>query len=106
MEVKEAARAAKAYVADVFGDGTSITTVNLEEVKFKDGLPCDRWEITVSYYRESGTIRRDPFPAFLATLGQSQNEPILERVYKVVTVRDADGDVTSVANRMVRDDDD
>ena len=108
MEIKEAAVAAKAYVADVFGDGTSITVVNLEEVKFRDDQLIDRWEITVSYYRESGTVRNNPLQNVLeaTSLGlQGGPTPVLERVYKVVTVRDSDGKVTSVGHRTIKDDD-
>ena len=108
MEVKEAVRSAKAYVADVFGDDNSITVVNLEEVKFQDTLPFDRWEITVSYYRESGTVRNNPLQnalAGLAALGPQRPQRVLERVYKTVIVRDSDGEITAVTHRTIKDDD-
>ena len=108
MEVKEAARSAKAYVADVFGDDNSITAVKLEEVKFRDDLPFDRWEITVSYYRESGAFRNNPLQnllAGMAALGPQAPREILERVYKAVTVRDVDGKLISVTHRTIKDDD-
>ena len=48
MDVKEAVRAAKEYVVDLF-DGEEIDYVGLEEVEFDH--ESDQWKITIGFSR-------------------------------------------------------
>lgn len=88
MEVGEAVRRAKQYVADVFSvDG--ITDVALEEVRF-DARESS-WQITIGFNRGWEA------PSLYGNLG---GRPA-RRVYKLVRVSDESGEVLSVMHRDV-----
>ena len=86
MNAKEAAKTAKDYIVDIFGD-EKIEHVGLEEVKFNHGT--EDWEITIGFSRpwdRSGlAILPDP----------------TRRSYKVVHISDIDGKITSVTHRVL-----
>ena len=46
LEVKEAVKLAKNYIADIY-DGEDITDIGLEEVKCEDSL----WRVTIGFFR-------------------------------------------------------
>ena len=54
MEVKDAVRLAKEYVADLF-EAEQITNVGLEEVVFDE--PSDCWNVTIGFSRPWGRER-------------------------------------------------
>lgn len=82
MEVKEAVRSAKAFIDDLFAD-EQIFHVGLEEVKFNEQGRI--WEITIGFYR--------PWNRNL------QLPNLDERSYKIVHIKDEDGQVVSVTHR-------
>ena len=86
MDVKEVVRAAKNYVAELFGD-EDIIHVGLEEVDFDQS---DNWVVTVGFSR--------PWDRNIGSVLGGQPS----RSYKVVRIRDEDGKVLSVKDRTLK----
>lgn len=86
MDAKEAAKTAKDYIIDVFGD-EDIEHVGLEEVKFDHG--SEAWEITIGFSRpwDRSGLAILPNPA--------------RRSYKVVRIIESDGQITSVTHPVL-----
>ena len=91
VDVKEAAKLAKEYVADLFAD-EGIDNVGLEEIELGD----DRrfWEVTVGFSRPW-----DNRGLAAVTLGQTD----LRRTYKVLRIDNASGNVASIRDRILLD---
>ena len=94
MDVREAARTAKTYIADVFAE-EDIDEVGLEEVDFDDR--SNLWKITISFLRPRGQTNR--FQA--AASGYPAGTPNMRRSFKVVNIDDGSGSVVSVKHRVV-----
>jgi hypothetical protein len=88
MDVKEAVKVAKSYVADVFGD-EGLTNLGLEEVERGEG--AEAWRVTVGFSRPWNTLR-NPYTMVTGELAP-------RRSYKVVSLRD-NGEVISVKQRV------
>ena len=86
VDVKEAAKAAKAYVVDLFAD-EHIEHVGLEEVRFDD--IAGAWEITIGFSRPWNRLGMTFLP-----------DPA-NRSYKIVCINDEDGRVMSVSHRVL-----
>ncbi|MXX10999.1 MAG: hypothetical protein F4201_01300 [Nitrospira sp. SB0677_bin_15] len=100
MDVKEAVRTAKKYVAELFTDET-ITNAGLEEVEFNDS--SDNWEITIGFSRPWDYEKnRNPIAEALANplAERSINQPTV-RSYKLVCINDNDGQVVSLKDRIL-----
>ena len=95
MDVRAAARTAKAYIAEVFAD-EEIDELGLEEVDFDDR--SNLWKITVSFLRPRGEM--DRFQA--AATGYPAGTPTMRRSFKVVNIDDGSGSVVSVKHRVVQ----
>jgi len=93
MELKEAVRTAKTYILDLYAE-EQISEVGLEEIEFDEGR--GRWNITIGFRRPGVTTTANG--DFLAILRQQE-----KRSYKVVQLRDADGALLSVKDRLLRD---
>jgi len=91
MDVNSAVKRAKEYVNNLF-EGESISDVGLEEVVFDE--PSAAWEVTVGFARPWKRAQRSSFLPF--------DPPLLERDYKVVRVKDADGTIESVKIRQFK----
>ena len=91
MDVKEAARTAKSYLNDLFSD-EQVTNVGLEEVEF-DELE-NVWKITVGFSRPW-----DRRVSIASTL--SGEAPRAGRSYKVVRIKDDDGTIESLRDRLL-----
>lgn len=90
MDVKEAVGTAKEYVADLFAD-EAITHVGLEEVAF-DEVSGD-WKVTIGF-----TPNWSHASAVLSSvIGPDRHN----RSYKVVRIRDHDGRVISLTDRLL-----
>ncbi len=89
MEVKDAVRLAKTYVADLF-ESERIANVGLEEVVFDES--SDSWNITIGFTRPWD--RKGP----LATALPEQRPA---RSYKVVRIADGSHQVKSVTDRFL-----
>ena len=89
MDVKEVARLAKAYVADLFAE-EGIGNVGLEEIELKSN---GFWEVTIGFSR--------PWDhGGLATISLGQKG--LRRSYKVLRINH-NGNVASVKDRILQD---
>ena len=90
VDVKEAAKLAKEYVADLFKD-EGISNVGLEEIELRDGR---FWEVTVGFSRpwDQGGLAT-------ITLGQKG----LRRSFKVIRIDNQTRTVTSVKDRILQD---
>ena len=95
MDVRAAARTAKAYIAEVFAD-EEIDELGLEEVDFDDR--SNLWKITISFLRPRGEM--DRFQA--AATGYPAGTPTMRRSFKVVNIDDTSGSVVSVKHRVVQ----
>lgn len=95
MDVKEAARTAKEYLADLFSE-EEITDVGLEEVAF-DGLSSE-WRITMGFSRPWN--RQRGHMNVFAALGDRQPSQ-MERSYKVIAINDESGAVISLKDRFL-----
>ena len=93
MDVKEAAKLAKEYVADLFVE-EGIGNVGLEEIELKPGPDGRFWVVTVGFSRpwDQGGLAA-------ITLGQRS----LRRSYKVLRIDDDNGNVESVKDRILRE---
>ena len=89
MDMKEAAKAAKEYVADLYAV-EGITNVGLEEIEL-DGTT---WKITVGFTRPW-----DQKDGASIILGQTQ----LRRSFKQLLIEDESGRVESVKDRILVD---
>ena len=86
MDVKEAVKTAKEYLADLF-EAEQITNVGLEEVVFED--LSNSWKITIGFSRPWGHKN-----ALVATPVDER----LSRSYKVVSINDDSGKVESLTD--------
>ena len=91
MDVKEAAKLAKDYIANLFAD-EGITNVGLEEIVRKS--PDNVWEVTVGFSR--------PWDhGGLSTIMVGQTG--LRRSYKLLRIDDGTGDVEWVKDRILQE---
>ncbi len=89
MDVKEAVRLAKSYVADLF-EAEQITNVGLEEIEFDEMSNC--WNVTIGFSRpweQSG-----PLATALA-------EKSPARSYKIVRINDQSQQFKSITDRFL-----
>lgn len=88
MDVKEAVRTAKSYVAELFTDET-IGNVGLKEVEFND--TSNNWEVTIGFSR----------PWQTSSLATALGNKLPARSYKLVCINDDDGRVISLTDRVL-----
>ena len=92
MDVKETVGIAKTYVTDLFADEV-IINVGLEEVIFDE--PSGDWKVTIGfsrYWTQSNA---------LTTILRDRHPDRQDRSYKVVRIRDRDGHVISLTDRLL-----
>lgn len=92
MEVQEAAKRAKQYVEDVFGEENP-SHIGLEEIEFDES--SDVWNVTVAFSRPWNTVK--------TALGTITGEPLPKRAYKIVSLRNADGRLIGIKRRGLLD---
>lgn len=92
MNVKEAVKLAKDYIADLYED-ENILHLGLEEVEFDDD---GDWRVTIGFSRAWDLEKTD----FENNLLKAVGAPI-GRSYKVVRIKDRDGRVISVTTHPV-----
>ena len=90
MDVKQAVQKAKAYVLDLLAD-EQVMNLGLEEVEFDEADSA--WSVTVGFSRPWNTTKN----AFATLAG----EPSAKRAYRVVRIRDNDGEVLSFKRRDI-----
>jgi hypothetical protein len=88
MDMKDAVKSAKSYVAELFRED-GIAELGLEEIEFDDDQEI--WNITIGFTR-----LRDQTPNQLARLTGQLPE---NRTYRVVKIRDRDAKFISVKLR-------
>ena len=92
MDVKEAARMAKSYIADLYAD-EDIMYIGLEEVVFDPG--ANTWKITIGFARPwDGLGGRNPI---------TRDVGLRSRSYKVVDINDGTGQIESIKDRILAD---
>ena len=89
MDVKEAVKTARGYVAELFAN-EQIMNVGLEEVVFDD--TSNDWKITIGFSRPW-----DQKNALSAALGEGRSA----RSYKVLRINDDTGEVGSLTDRVL-----
>ena len=100
MNVKEAVKAAKNYILEVFAD-EQISDLGLEEVEFEDEMRC--WHITIGFSRPwNRSASNSNFVEEKLELLERMRRTALRRSYKVVTIKDGTGEVISVTNRELQ----
>jgi hypothetical protein len=92
IDVKEAVRRAKSFVAQLFKE-EGLINLGLEEIEHDDGAGA--WKVTLGFSRPWNTQR--------GPLTDLVGDAAAGRSYKVVTVRDEDGEVTSIKLRDVQE---
>ena len=90
MNVREVVQAAITYVKDIF-ESEGISNLGLEEVVFDSAAV--EWVVTVGFSRPWDYPKNNMMAA-IANVSMQPN-----RVYKVLRVRDSDGEILSVKNR-------
>ena len=91
MDVKEAVRTAKNYVAELFADeGTEY--IGLEEVTFDDAENV--WKVTISFYRAWDR-------QCLSALAKGEFPDWKKRSFKVVHIDDHTGNIVSMTHRLL-----
>lgn len=100
MNAREAIDAAKAYVADVFAS-EGVVNIGLEELRYREYQNV--WEVTVGFTRpwdqsrDDATARRGILSQ-LTPLPTENGRP-LPRTFKLVEIRDSDGEVLGLSDR-------
>ena len=89
MDVREAIKSAKDYLAVLYED-EEVINVGLEEVRYD--YDADKWHITIGFSRPWGSMR----PSLRPKGGDS-----LERSYKEICINDSDGVVESMKVRSL-----
>ena len=99
MEVKDAVKVAKQHVAELFAD-ERIDEIGLEETEYDERKT--EWQITVGFRR---TFVSDAIIKTGTGAGRRLAAPAVrsERSYKVVRIREGDGKVLGVIDRILRD---
>lgn len=90
MDVKDAVRTAKEYLAELYAD-EEVINVGLEEVRYD--YDTDKWHITIGFSRPWD--RKNPFVGPLSESGRA------DRAYKELCINDADGRVESLKVRVL-----
>ena len=97
MKVKEAVKVALEFVSDAFSD-EKLSNLGLEEVVYDDLQEI--WKITVGFSR--------PWDYPRHTIASMTNPELLARAairtYKIVEIRDSDGEVTAIKVKIVGED--
>jgi hypothetical protein len=88
MDVQEAVKLAKDWVANVFSE-EGITNVGLEEIDYDDEHRI--WNVTLGFSRPWNTTR--------GVLTSLTGDTAVRRTYKILSVSDGDGKVLSLRNR-------
>ncbi len=94
MELKEAVRAAKAHVVDLFGE-EGANGIGLEEVYFDQGQ--DEWVVTIGF----NTPLSNSDLSDQLTIPGLRNLSYGPRKYKIIRISDEDGHVISLRDRML-----
>ena len=92
MNVKDAARAAAAYVADLFAE-EDIQHIGLEEVTFDDER--DMWNVTIGFVRDLDRLTG------LAAVGSPIVPRWRQRTFKIVSIDNGTGKILSLTHRSL-----
>ena len=91
MDVKDAVKRAKAYVADLFAE-EGVFDLGLEEVEHQNG---DVWSVTIGFNRQPALASTSDV-ATGGALARLLTRSNAGRIYRVVRVRESDGEILSV----------
>ena len=94
MDVRDAVKTAKDYVADLF-EGEGLENIGLEEVVFEN--EADVWKVTVGFTRPWDRVKR--VADVMKALSSDEIPEWKSRSLKVVRIEDGSGKVLSLTNR-------
>ncbi len=102
MTPTEAIKRAKELVAEYFADD-HVSQIGLEEIDFDERDKV--WNVTIGFYRplappQSPTGSSIAISAIIAA-GMRGDMKDHERIYKVVSIRDKNGELISIRNRYI-----
>jgi hypothetical protein len=89
MNVKEAVIIAKDWVKDILAD-ENVSNIGLEEVDHDDDEGV--WNITIGFSRPWNSPRTNALSPFT-------DQPTLKRAYRIISVREPNGEVISMKKR-------
>ena len=92
MDVKQAARKAAAYVAELFAE-EDVQHIGLEEVTFDEVK--DVWNVTIGFYRELDRLKG------LAAAGSPAMPRWRQRTFKIVSIENETGKILSLTHRSL-----
>jgi hypothetical protein len=92
MDVKQVATVAKKWVENVLAE-EQVFNVGLEEIEYSPEMK--EWRVTVGFSRPWNTARN----ALTAITGEQS----ARRAYRVITVREPNGEVTSMKRRNAQE---
>lgn len=101
MDPKEAIAKAKNYVLELY-EGEPIVDIGLEEIRFDEAT--DVWDVTVGFQRVlKPTHVRQLIDAMSRgpSLSALVAAPLSERIYKVVSIANDNGDFRSMTDRQL-----
>jgi hypothetical protein len=93
IDVKEAIKIAKQYVAEVFED-EGVFNIGLEEIE----LHGDQWEVTIGFSRKWDRPPSNPF-ANIGAIAPQRDDRSVSRTFKIVTIEGEGGEVSGLSNR-------
>ncbi|MDE0698751.1 MAG: hypothetical protein OXH76_23270 [Boseongicola sp.] len=96
MDVKEAVRTAKEYVADLYSDEPA-RHIGVEEVIFDE--PKNAWKVTIGFFRPWD--EKLGLSGILGTAAEGETALWKRRSFKVVQVDDGTGEVKSLTHRTL-----
>lgn len=96
MEVKEAVMKALQFVSDTFSDA-KLSNLGLEEVEFDDDKA--QWRVTVGFSRPWDYPQKSTLEAMAENPITNRPSRPTNRTYKVVEIRDSDGEPTAIKMR-------
>ena len=94
MDVKDAVKTAKSYVADLF-EGEGLENIGLEEVVFEN--EANVWKVTVGFTRPWDRVKR--VADVMTALSSNEIPEWKWRSFKVVRIEDGSGKVLSLTHR-------
>ena len=94
MDMKEAVRAAKSYVAEVYSD-ENVTSIGLEEVRYDDRLR--NWQVTIGFQTDVIDRKNSTDALFRTTI---QRQIFGPRKMKIITIGE-DGRIISMTDRFL-----
>ena len=96
MTPTEAIKRAKELVAELFAED-HVSQIGLEEIEFDEASKA--WDVTIGFYRPSVPPQTPAGVSAIIAAGLGGGMRDHERIYKIVSIRDDDGELIAIRNR-------